>query len=166
MQIVSPIFQRGKILRQNKHWSVCGTEEFHSHSKKTPCCGSRQGNRGLPANWLQVLTMLLNRMIDETKGAIFQDPITKDEVNRIMDGFVDDMLLWMTLQGESDTEKLTRKLQEASQWWEELLSASGGKLELEKSFFYVLHWVPGDYGSPPSKQRQLATWTRNQLGPI
>jgi hypothetical protein len=89
-------------------------------------------------------------MIDETDGATFQDPITLEEIKRIMDGFVDNMSLWATLHKDEDrdTKKLVEKLQHASQWWEKLLHASGGKLELEKCFFYILHWKSDPEGKP------------------
>jgi hypothetical protein len=27
-----------------------------------------------------------------------------------------------------------------AQWWEALLHATGGKLELDKCFYYIMHW--------------------------
>jgi hypothetical protein len=102
--------------------------------------------------------MLLNRRIDETDGATFQDPITTEEISRIMDGFVDDMSLWATIQQPQTVdnqqteaqsiEALVTKLKDAAQWWEQLLHASGGKLELEKCFFYILHWQFDEEGQP------------------
>ena len=80
-----------------------------------------------------VSTMLLNRMIDETNRIIFRDPITEKEFSRIMDVFVVDMTLWAQLQdNEKDPTKLSEKLKKAAQWWENLLHASGGKLEIDK----------------------------------
>ena len=33
-----------------------------------------------------------------------------------------------------------------AQWWEELLHATGGKLELQKCFFYMMFWIFNDEG--------------------
>jgi hypothetical protein len=38
-------------------------------------------------------------------------------------------------------ETTTPRLKTAAQWWEQLLHATGGKLELPKCFYYLLNWV-------------------------
>jgi hypothetical protein len=50
-------------------------------------------------------------------------------------------------QGETPRDILD-ETEEAAQWWEQLLYATGGKLELEKCFFYLVYWVFDDEGEP------------------
>jgi hypothetical protein len=61
-------------------------------------------------------------------------------------GFVDDVTLWIgnlarSLHGGETSEMILQETQEAIQWWEGLLHATGGKLELSKCFFYMQYWV-------------------------
>jgi hypothetical protein len=46
------------------------------------------------------------------------------------------------------SRKLAQILQIDAQHWEKLLYISGGKLELTKCFFYVLHWQFAAEGAP------------------
>jgi hypothetical protein len=38
-------------------------------------------------------------------------------------------------------ETIISKMEQAAQWWEQLLSTTGGKLELSKYFFYLMYWT-------------------------
>jgi hypothetical protein len=51
--------------------------------------------------------------------------------------------LFNGLDSESggDIAEIADRLQQAAQWWEQLLHATGGQLELPKCFYYLLHWV-------------------------
>ena len=66
-----------------------------------------------------------------------------------MDAFVDDTTLYNNNFNDPDqsVEKLVQQMQEAAQWWEELLSATGGKLELPKCFYYIIHWSFDEEGA-------------------
>jgi hypothetical protein len=44
-------------------------------------------------------------------------------------------------KGEVANAKDAARLQISAQWWEQLLHATGGQLELPKCFYYLLHWV-------------------------
>ena len=50
------------------------------------------------------------------------------------------------LQGEPTNN--TQDLQDATQWWDKLLHETGGKLELQKCFFYHLKWEFDKDGKP------------------
>lgn len=63
-----------------------------------------------------------------------------------MDGFVDDTTVWTndflkSLQGGTSATESSEKLGQAAQWWEQLLYSTGGKLELEKCFYYLFSWI-------------------------
>ena len=70
-----------------------------------------------------------------------------------MEGFVDDTTGWTntfleSLQHGSLVEKITGQLQVLAQWWEELLTTTGGKLELPKCFYYIVHFDFSSDGLP------------------
>ena len=83
-----------------------------------------------------------------------------------MDGFVDDMTLWAQLQdNEKDPTKLSKKLKKAAQWWENLLHASRGKLEIDKCFFYILHWVHDEEGKPRLARKEELPESTHTINP-
>jgi hypothetical protein len=91
-------------------------------------------------------------VIDETegRGVTFCDPHGENTVSRIMDGFVDDTTIWsnafLASLKSDQTEQIAEDLKGAAQWWEELLVATGGKLELPKCFYYLICWAFNGYG--------------------
>jgi hypothetical protein len=61
---------------------------------------------------------------------------------------------------ESDTtpepSEIAHKLQHDARLWERLLQATGGKLELTKCFYYILHWKFDNEGEPsPMTKEEL-----------
>jgi hypothetical protein len=115
--------------------------------------GVGQGNKGSPAMWLIISTLLMDIMAKVTDGgAIFTDPITRAEMQRLIDGFVDNTTIFKTTTcNPTDPDAvatLTRELKKAAQWWADVLWETGGKLELDKCFFYLLHWVFDEEGRP------------------
>jgi hypothetical protein len=67
-----------------------------------------------------------------------------------MDGFVDDTTIWsnafLASLKSDQTKQIAEDLKGAAQWWEELLVATGGKLELPKCFYYLIRWAFNGYG--------------------
>ena len=62
-----------------------------------------------------------------------------------MTGFVDDTTHWVNnfaqaLQGHYTQHSMHEDIQITAQWWEQLLHATGGKLELPKCFYYNITW--------------------------
>ena len=55
-----------------------------------------------------------------------------------------------------------------AQWWEQLLHATGGKLELPKCFFYVIYWAFNEEGEPrlltPADLNTTVTVTDSENG--
>jgi hypothetical protein len=73
---------------------------------------------------------------------------------RIMDGFVDDTTNWVNnfISSLTDHEPqmltIAARLRESAQHWEQLLYSSGGALELEKCFYYLICWIFDDHVNP------------------
>ena len=75
------------------------------------------------------------------------DPWRQSVVKRSIDGFVDDTTqVANQFPQPADIPKLVSEVQRSAQWWEELLVATGGKLELSKCFFYLLELAGDDKG--------------------
>ena len=95
---------------------------------------------------------MIKQMEKVTDGLCFKDPVMGASFQCIMDGFVDDITSWAglpdTVADGEEVDALVEKLQTTTQWWKQLLNASGGKLELEKRFYYILHWGADPEGKP------------------
>ena len=101
---------------------------------------------------MQISDFIMSLMKKKTSGISFCDPRGQHTVSRIMDGFVDDTTIWANSFIDSlttdKTVEIAEDLKSSAQWWEELLTATGGKLELPKCFFYLIKWAFNDFGNP------------------
>ncbi len=89
-------------------------------------------------------------------GTAFTSPEGHDTSQRPLDGFADDVTCWINRFAQQldlfqnkpydhleSLEILVTVIHDArilSQNWEKLLWSTGGKLNLDKCFYYVLHW--------------------------
>jgi hypothetical protein len=122
---------------------------FYSSTDNYTIHGPGQGGRGSPAVWVAISSVLMKCMEEYTYGAMLPSPFNghKNAVFWIT-GFVDDVTHWcINISRQAETE-ISEDLQHAAQWWEQLLHASGGKLELSKCFFYILKWKFNSEGIP------------------
>ena len=119
-----------------------------------PLFGAGQGAEPAPTVWNLEHSHLLDCMPEHAIPITFTSPDQTIASARTSDGFVDDTTNWTnlslqvaTLLGDDPTT-LAKQIQDSAQWWEELLSAAGGKLELDKCFFCVVVWTFDHEGSP------------------
>ena len=127
------------------------SKEYYATSKSHTIHGPGQGGRSSPGIWTMISCMLIACMRKKSEGANFSDPAREISVSRVCSGFVDDIThivnsFTKSLRDEESIEELTHKTQVAAQWWEELLNVTGGKLELQKCFFYLMYWKFDDEG--------------------
>jgi hypothetical protein len=79
---------------------------------------------------------------------------TVDDIEEIirqyLEGFVDDAANYTNNRNydDHDVNLLRHNLQEDGKKWAKLLEASGGKLEMTKTFYYLLSWEWDKYGNP------------------
>ena len=126
------------------------SDNYYTHTSKTPVHGSGQGSCASPTLWL-IISSILMRCLDNTSSGMKIFPMIKGgHVSRsTIDGFVDDTSLFSNLPFYQDDFRLAiNTLKVATQKWSELLQASGGKLELSKCFFYALNWNFSPEGDP------------------
>ena len=126
------------------------SKKFYSHSNTTPVHGSGQGSCASPNIWLLISSILM-QCLDLTVPGMLMHGIQKDDevIQSNIDGFVDDTSIFVNLPFQDQSLKeLCASLQHATQTWSELLTASGGKLELPKCFYYILSWRFTSDGDP------------------
>jgi len=92
-------------------------------------------------------------MHHKSNSLTFQDPQEKIAIKYIMTGFVDDTTHWVNnfesaIKGKYSINAMYQDTQQTAQWWEQLLHATGGKLELPKCFYYPIIWNFDDEGIP------------------
>jgi hypothetical protein len=131
----------------------------YNHSPDEPIYGTGQGSAGSMAFWLLISAILFGIMEQIAHGLTFTDPNETKTIKRTMEGFVDDTDVAIN-DAHSNTQhtpkQLVQTLQTDAQHWESLLFISGGKLELNKCFFYALTWKFGADGTPsPLPKEQI-----------
>ena len=92
-------------------------------------------------------------MEQNSNGIQFQDPHGNTTAEFIMTGLVDDTTHWINnfiqaIHGQQSITELYQATQQTAQWWEQLLHATGGKLELSKCFYYPVIWNFDEEGCP------------------
>ena len=92
-------------------------------------------------------------MQQKSNGIEFLAPDHTSQFKHIMTGFVNDTTHWLNnflsaLQGTYTKAEMYMTTQTTAQWWEQLLYATGGKLELTKCFYYPIVWEFNNEGIP------------------
>ena len=136
-------------MRFYQHTEAGISEEFFE-TFKNKLQGVGQGAKWSAIMWSQISPILMWLLEKKSGGLTFQDPLRRKTIRRSADGFVDDVTAWINCfdqiandphaQDHESLPKLVKKMEEAAQYWEQLLNATGGKLELPKCFYYILHW--------------------------
>ncbi len=139
------------------------SNQSYSSTADTKLHGPGQGSQCSPAIWTLVSTLILQAVRRKSPGTVFTDPRQQLTVAHYMQSFVDDSSIWVndflhSLEEDIDLSSLTATLETVTQWWEQLLVTTGGKLELPKCFFYINHWQFSTTGAA-----QLASNTDHNL---
>jgi hypothetical protein len=115
----------------------------YQHSIFTPIHGTGQGSCASQAIWLLISSILMDCLSAMGGGMTMTDVQSENSIQQWIDGFVDDTSLFTNIIQYSDNDNITNlchQLTHDMTTWNELLEASGGKLELSKCFYYVLSW--------------------------
>jgi hypothetical protein len=142
-----------KTLQSHKHHISTHygeSKEFFTTTASNPIHGPGQGGKCSSAIWMIISTLLMECMENKSDGAIFSDPHNQQVVQQRMTGFVDDTTHWINndIRQVTTGDNIITKMSNAAQYWEQLLHASGGKLELTKCFFYHMKWNFDSEGVP------------------
>lgn len=118
------------------------SKNTYQHSDNTPIYGSGQGSCASPCIWLLISSLLMDYMEKNAQG-MEQERVSQMDPTfcQWIDEFVDDTSVFSNkIVNNNDLSELSRQLQEDSEIWANLLAALGGKLELDKCFYYLLTW--------------------------
>ena len=124
----------------------------YAHSEEFPIYGTGQGSANSPAIWL-FLSVALYMCYDELAAAAnYCAPDKTKECFLGMLGFVDDngnQTNDFLVDETSETwRKIFEQAQKNAQLWTDLLSASGGALELKKCSYHMMRWQFAPNGAP------------------
>jgi hypothetical protein len=122
------------------------------NSIDNPIHGTGQGSCSSPAIWLFISSFLMD-LLQENANGMHMHYVKMDRFDKLLsewiEGFVDDTSIFTNLEfGNNNLIQLLQRAQADGQKWERLLHTTGGELELEKCFYYILSWKWTKHGNP------------------
>ena len=124
----------------------------YRHDSSFPIYGTGQGSANSPAIWCFLSSTLFDCYDQVVTPATYSSPTDDTHVSLGMVGFVDDcngQTNSFASDGSRDTARmLVDKTRQNAQAWNDLLSASGGALELSKCSCHILQWQFTSQGVP------------------
>ena len=145
------IFVHAKTLEEAEFKLKISTKvsnTSYKHCIKFPIHGTGQGSSNSPMIWCFISCILFDSHEEQAHGILFETPDQELVVKMTLVGFVDDSTS-STGANDSDTlQDLIRKMKEDAQLWHDLLWCSGGKLELSKCGYHIVHYNFDDSGIP------------------
>jgi hypothetical protein len=124
----------------------------YSHSEEKPIYGTGQGSGNSPMIWCFISSLLFDCYDTLSYAATYCHPDRTQPLSVSMIGFVDDCNGQVNSFNEhNDLEALQRLVEKAkinANVWSQLLTATGGALELTKCSYHVLFWKFSIKGAP------------------
>ena len=120
----------------------------HSNSPSLPLhgTGKRSGESG--SNWLFISVPMMEIILKMCSGYQIISPVKKIVWSKHILGLVDDTTQYTNDQETDQMQIITNKLITSSQMWEQLLSTTGGQLEIPKCAVYTMQWNFDEQGIP------------------
>jgi hypothetical protein len=116
------------------------SETSYRHCIKFPIHGTGQGSTNSPTIWCFVSSVLFQSHDKKASGMLFKSPSGDMIVRFNMVGFVDDSTCITGGDAEDSLQQIIDKMKQDAQLWHDLLWCSGGKLELSKCGYHVIHY--------------------------
>jgi hypothetical protein len=131
-----------------------------------PYSGVGQGNGAGPAIWAVVSTLVLKMSNDEGFGFMYKTRIEGKQLHFVGYRFVDDTDIIQSGQPGEPFQVLSMRIQAAMDTWEGGLRATGGALEPEKSFWYLIRffWKNGQWAYVSNEYTPASISVRNHAG--
>ena len=124
----------------------------YQHEDRMPIYGTGQGSGNSPMIWCFISSVLFDCYEKSAYQAVYCNPDRTHPIDINMLGFVKDSNGQVNsfLQDESPEGllDLIRKAEHNAVTWSNLLSATGGSLELSKCSYHVIHWKFSAQGAP------------------
>ena len=143
----SIVFVNAKTLEEAKYYlkTKLGVSERHyQHCQLFPIYGSGQGAGNSPAIWCVISTILFDTYDEKANGSVFHSPDGSVSTAIHMIGFVDDTsgsVNDFLRDSQAPPEHYIEKAQSDAQRWNDLLSLSGGALNVEKCSYHFLYYT-------------------------
>jgi hypothetical protein len=112
----------------------------YKHCIKFPIHGTGQGPSNSPMIWCFISCILFDSHDERANGILFESPDTELFIKMTLVGFVDDLASCTGTTERETLQDLIQKMREDAQLWHDLLWCSGGKLELSKCGFHIIHY--------------------------
>lgn len=138
-----------KTMKFRLRTAMGDSSEYYHHTDNTPVHGVGQGGTASPAFWLLISSALFDCHQKSATGmSIMTDPTKTISLRQWLEALVDDTSIFTNTDNNQTPNDLVRALEKDAQTWENLLSVSGGCLELPKCFYYLLAWTFSQQGDP------------------
>jgi hypothetical protein len=133
------------------------SNEYYQDSPTTPLHGSGQGSGSASTLWLFISSIVMTIYQDLAAGMQINNADLTEKLQEWIDGYVDDASIFTNIDETNEiptAHRIAQQLQSDASIWERLLSATGGKLELTKCFYYILQWEFDEEGVPSHMSKQ------------
>ncbi|OEU15138.1 hypothetical protein FRACYDRAFT_239817 [Fragilariopsis cylindrus CCMP1102] len=124
------------------------SDTTYRHCVKFPIHGTGQGSSNSPMIWCFISSVLFQSHNAKAHGMVFTSPDGDMVVRFNMVGFVDDSTCITGGNANDTLNELLEKMKQDAQLWHDLLWCSGGKLELPKCGYHVMHHEFENSGIP------------------
>ena len=114
------------------------SKETYSHSPESPVFGSGQGSTVSATGWGELVSIVLDMHDKQRFGLQYSDPEGIFKTIIVILEFVDDNNISNTGEKHKSIEDVIKRTQHDAQLWNDILKATGGKLNLLKCFFQVI----------------------------
>ena len=118
-----------------------GISDSWYSNRITEIYGVLQGSGSAPPIWLALSLLLLRALHHLTPPSKISHPNTYSSLDKLIDMFVDDSDLWHISHTPIPIATLVQSMTIRAQTWEKLLFLSGGKLNLDKCYWYLVTWT-------------------------
>ena len=136
------------------------SEGAYSHSLETPVHGIGQGAGWSGPVWTFHTDTMVKLMDKQANGFTFDGPRSNMKRSGTMEGFVDDMNAAVNSWDETiNQDQLLDKLQHDTQKWTDFIHATGGKLELTKTYYQLYGWNHDEQGNYSPEHCELPNMT-------
>jgi hypothetical protein len=141
------------------------SDTTYKHCIKFPIHGTGQGSTNSPIIWCFISNVLFQSHEEKAHGMLFKSPDGNTMVRFNMVSFVDDSTCITGGTKDDTLQDLIQKMKEDAQLWYDLLWCSGGKLELPKCGYHLVHFDSKDSGIPEMRHSPSKSITlHNELG--
>ena len=125
------------------------SDRSYSHIRESGVFETRQDNIMSISSWLMKVSCLIDAHMKHSHGAKYSNHTGSlwDIIIRIL-GFFDDNNLYNTGEKYETIKDILKKTQDDAQFWHNLITSSGARLELAKCFTQIIQFEFALSGAP------------------